>query len=119
MSYSDISQVFKDIKSLADKAKDAELTAKVIELQLITMDLQQTNFDLMAENRALKEKNDYQSRLNIGDSGELILDGDTSKRYCASCWGNNRRLNLLAESTRYDIPVYACAACGQAFAIEP
>lgn len=117
MGYGDISQLIKDIRALAEKAHNSELSNKLIELQGMVMDAQAANFDLVNENHELKEQLDYTNRLDLDKSGALILDGDSSKLYCTKCWGNSRKLNLVASGFLYDSPVYQCAACNQMYGL--
>lgn len=119
MGYSDISQIFKDIKGVADATANSELNGKVIELQGMVMDLMSKQLDLQRENNDLKSQNGYESRINIDNSNTLVLDDKTDKHYCPLCWGKDRRLNLLGKGEYIDGNVaYYCPTCGSYFSIH-
>lgn len=119
MGYSDISQLFKDIKGVVDATANSELNGKVIELQGYVMDLMDRELKLKEDNDAIKKKLDYEKRISMNKNNVVILDGDESKPYCPKCWGRDRKLNLLGNPGDFmGLTAYSCATCGQHYVIH-
>jgi hypothetical protein len=115
MGYSDFSQLFKDIRSVADTTANADLNQKILELQGKVMDLFEAQSELKDENKKLKEQLDFHDKISLNESGVIEIEGDY-KQYCPGCWGKYRRLNILNPNSKlYSTPVYYCASCGKSY----
>ena len=60
------------------------------------MDMQAEITRLREENAELRKANDLESRIIRHDQPYITLsDDDKEIKYCASCWGNNKKLIQL------------------------
>lgn len=111
--YSEISQMMKDIGSVAKKINDSELNSLIIDLQGKVMDLYNENMELTNEVSTLKKEKDISSQITFDENGFVYYQEDGP--YCPGCYGSDGILVRLIKPgmARYR---YKCANCKTMFA---
>lgn len=89
----DIYNLIRDLIDEAHKQKNAELVDKLIDIKKMVSDLED-------ENRELKKSLELNGDIERHSDGTYItLKDDPLKiRYCAVCWGRDRKLIQMEEA---------------------
>ena len=105
----DIYDVIKDVKTLAKKHHDQEMSDKVIMIQESFFDIREEMEQLREENNVLKETikkmedtAELESDLELLPSGVYIRKSEKALgkeiNYCPACWGNFKKLMPITRT---------------------
>ncbi len=117
MNFSNISNIVKEILSIAKKVKNNEIVEKVIDLQEQLLNAREDNDNLKQEIKDLREKLSLleQSKLleddlDFSDRGFCVKKG-VEKRipYCSHCWYTKHQLIPLSQYRNWW--EYKCGEC--------
>jgi hypothetical protein len=90
----DILNMIKDVIGVAQKADNIELYRQLLDINKEALDIQSEIIELRKENQELKEKLEQQGKIVRHNDGLYItIENDPLEiRYCAICWGNDKKL---------------------------
>lgn len=120
VSFGNISNLAKEILSLARKVKNNEIVEKVIDLQELLIDAREENDNLKQEIKNLNEKIDMLEKspeieedLIFSERG-FCVKKDVDKRipYSSHCWSVKHKLIPLSQQTTGGWWKYTCGCCG-------
>ncbi len=98
----------KNISKIVKQYNDLELNQQIIDLTQQALDLINENVRLTQENEELKKANDLENRilrhqteyvddLHIEHPYITLADDEQNIRYCALCWGRDKKLIQLYD----------------------
>ena len=117
VSFSGISNIVKDILSIAKKLRNNEMVEKVIGLQELLLNAREDNDNLQQEIKELKEKINQIEKsallerdLDFSESG-FFVKKNVERRipYCSHCWYTKHRLIPLSQYRNWW--EYRCGEC--------
>lgn len=92
----DAYEILKDIRELAERHKDKEISDKLVQLQGMFYDLKNENESLKSKIKALEETNELEKDLELTNKGWYIRKSERNEgkdvRYCAACFQNLHKL---------------------------
>ncbi len=94
-----ILDMLKEVISIAQKADNLELYRQLLDLNRVALDMQSEINDLKIENQSLKEQLENHGKvIRHSDDVYITLEGDPLEiHYCATCWGNDKKLIQLGK----------------------
>lgn len=97
----------KDVASLVQKADNIDLYRKLLDLSAQALDMQAEIAKLKEENAELRKGHDLECRIVRHEEPYVTLRDETPEiRYCAICWGVDKKLVQLYDNQR------SCVICG-------
>lgn len=89
----------KDVISIAQKADNVELYRQLLDLSAEALDMQNQINILTKENHELKNELSKEKSIQRHIDGNYITlkDDDLQIKYCATCWGSERKLIQLRK----------------------
>ena len=103
-------QGIKDVANVVQKADNIELYKKLLDLSAQALDMQAEIAQLKEENAELRKGQDLESRIVRHDQPFLTIEGEAdSVRYCAVCWGKDKKLIQLRCQNHSG--AFECSVC--------
>lgn len=98
---------FKDVLTVAQKADNVELIKQLLDLNNQALTMQEEIRQLKEENVELRKEKDLESRIIRHEEPYVTLRDETPEiRYCAVCWGVDKKLVQFYDNQR------SCVICG-------
>lgn len=88
----------KGVLTVVQKSNDLGLQKQLLDVYQMALDLQDEITKLKAENAELRKGQDLESRIIRHEEPYITLQDETPEiRYCAICWGNNKKLIQMSN----------------------
>lgn len=101
----------KDAAKLMQQADNIDLYRKLLDLSAEALDLQTENAQMKEEIRELRREKDVTDRIVRHREPYITLLGEPDQKYCAACWGSQRKLIQMKRLFDSQYSEFMCSIC--------